>query len=77
MERLRTRFSNVISLRFDSPITDATDVEATRLDQLARNDPAELFASFLTEVRGSAPDEDEQALIRKAIETKTGSETRS
>jgi exonuclease SbcD len=74
-DRLRTRFEHVVSLRFDSPITSASEDEARELTRIAEADPAELVASFLETVRGAGPTGEESALVTEALEWKTGEET--
>jgi exonuclease SbcD len=74
MDRLRTRFSNVMSLRFSSPISTAEDREAEQLGDLARDDPVELAARFVKEVRGSGPDEAERDLLGDAVRSRAAEE---
>jgi exonuclease SbcD len=74
MDRLRTRFSNVMSLRFSSPISSAEYREAEQLGELARVEPEELAARFVEEVRGSGPDDAERALFEEAVRSKQAEE---
>lgn len=76
MERLRSRFANVISLRFVSAISDGTDDDAHRLTEIAKVDPIQLIESFVEHVRGDAPDTDEDALLREALESRATEESR-
>ncbi|MCB0830556.1 MAG: exonuclease SbcCD subunit D C-terminal domain-containing protein [Solirubrobacterales bacterium] len=75
MDRLRSRFENVVSLRFDAPISSASEREARELAEIAEADPARLVSTFLEEVRGSKPTEAEAALVREALDWKSGEET--
>ena len=75
MDRLRTRFPNVVSLRFESPITSTAEGEAEELTRIAEADPAKLVGSFLEAVRGSGPSPEEEELVTGALEWKAREET--
>ncbi|MCB0828460.1 MAG: exonuclease SbcCD subunit D C-terminal domain-containing protein, partial [Solirubrobacterales bacterium] len=74
MERLRSKFGQIMSLRFESPISTADDQGAAELTGLARADPVELAARFLDEVRGQGPDRAESALLEQAVKSKAAEE---
>lgn len=74
MDRLRSRFTNVVSLRFTAPVSTGSSISPGELERLARLEPSELVASFLEEVRGRGPDEAETGLIETALEDRTASE---
>lgn len=76
MERLRSRFEHVISLRFESALTTESDAEAAHLAEAARADPIELISSFVDHVRGERPDEPETALLTEALESRVSEEVR-
>ena len=76
MERLRSRFENVISLRFESAISDGTDDDPRHLTEIARVDPIKLIESFIEHVRGSGPDPDEEKALQQALESRAAEESR-
>ncbi|MBN8866558.1 MAG: exonuclease SbcCD subunit D C-terminal domain-containing protein [Solirubrobacterales bacterium] len=75
MERLRSRFENVVNLRFEAPLAGVDPEEAVKLAEIAEADPAALVASFVEEVKGVPPNEAEHALIREALDHRAGEET--
>ena len=77
MDRLRSRFENVVQLRFTSPVSTGSGIAPEELERLAKSDPPELVASFLEEVRGSGPVAEEAALIEQALEEETAKEVHS
>ena len=74
MERLRSRFEQIMLLLFDSPISAAVSDDAAELTSLARADPVELSGRFLKEVRGEGPDEQERRLLEDAVKSKAAEE---
>lgn len=74
MDRLRSRFPNLIHLRFTAPLSSGPAISPEEVEQLVRSEPSELVASFLEEVRGRGPTEAERELIRTALEAGTASE---
>jgi hypothetical protein len=74
MDRLRSRFSRIMLLRFDSPISASEDVEARELTGLAKEDPVQLAGRFLEEVRGEGPDQNERLLLEEAVKSKAAEE---
>lgn len=75
MDLLRSRFENVISLRFEAPLSEAAGSESRDPEEIAKLEPAELIASFVAEVRGNGPSDEEQALIAEALDVRTSRET--
>lgn len=76
MDRLRSRFDHVISLRFESAITSESATEADHLTEIVRTNPIELIASFVEHVRGTEPDDSETALLTEALESHASEEVR-
>jgi exonuclease SbcD len=77
MNRLRSRFEHIMSLRFEAPISSGDEKEAEELTGLAKADPVELAARFLEHVRGegNGPDDDERALLEEAVKSRAAEET--
>ncbi|MGA7434159.1 MAG: exonuclease SbcCD subunit D C-terminal domain-containing protein [Solirubrobacterales bacterium] len=76
MERLRSRFENVISLRFESQISDGTDDDPRHLTEIARVDPIKLIESFIEHVRGAGPDPEEEKVLKQALASRAAEESR-
>lgn len=74
MDRLRSRFPNLISLHFTAAVSSGTVISPEEVERLARSQPSELVASFLEEVRGRGPTDTERELIETALEEQTGAE---
>ncbi len=74
MERLRSKFEQIMSLRFESPISTADDQHAAELTGLAQADPVELAGRFLEQVRGGGPTDAEAALLEEAVKSKAAEE---
>ena len=66
MERLRARFPHALVLQFD-PQGAAPGAEGSYATRLRGLDDRELAACFVADVRGSAPSEEEQALLDDAL----------
>lgn len=75
MEKLRSRFPEVVSLRFAAPITDPAGTVARDPEEIAKLDPAQLVESFVEEMRGIAPTTEEMELVTEALDSHTGVET--
>lgn len=74
MERLCSRFPEVVSLRFEGTLAGETELpDAARIEKL---EPEQVVAEFLQHVRGEdrGPDEEELRLLRRAFEERTGVE---
>ncbi|MGA7397666.1 MAG: exonuclease SbcCD subunit D C-terminal domain-containing protein, partial [Solirubrobacterales bacterium] len=76
MERLRSRFENVISLRFESQISDGTDDDPRHLTEIARVDPIRLIESFIEHVRGAGPHPEEEKVLKQALASRAAEESR-
>jgi exonuclease SbcD len=74
MERLRSKFEQIMSLRFESPISTSEERDAEELTGLAQADPVELVGRFLGEVRSQGPDQAETALLEEAVKSKAAGE---
>lgn len=75
MEKLRTRFENVVSLRFTASIGDADGGEGIDLEKIPELEPLELVDTFIKEMRGTPMSEAETALVTEALDARTGEET--
>lgn len=70
MDRLRTRFNHVLSLRFSAELAGADRAEATYAQKVEGKTPLELAASFVADVRGRGPGKEELALFEEALKQK-------
>jgi DNA repair protein SbcD/Mre11 len=68
MERIRDRFPHALVLRFSPAGQAAADSVRRPLLQVSQHSDTEVIARFFTDVRGSAPDTDEAALIDAACD---------
>ena len=68
MERLRTRFPHCLVIAFE-PRRPALGPRSTPIrDRLVGRSDAAILESFFVDSRGSAPDEDEAALLQEACD---------
>lgn len=67
MDRLRTRFNHILSLRFSAELRGDGDSGSTYAQKVEGKTPIELATSFVEDVRGRGPDEEELALLEEAI----------
>ncbi len=68
MDRLRTRFNHILSLRFSAELEGDADSRSTYAQKVEGKTPIELATSFVEDVRsGRGPDEEELALFEEAI----------
>lgn len=67
MDRLRTRFPHCLLIAFDPEGASPTESGPIR-DRVVGRADTEILAHFFTDVRGSAPEADEEALLQTACE---------